>query len=70
MTSGITSSLDLIARQYVQPGDTVLVGDPAWFLMFGRFAAQGAQVIGVPYTAEGPTWWRWRGWCRCAGPSC
>ncbi len=54
MTSGITSSLDLIARQYVQPGDTVLVGDPAWFLMFGRFAAQGAQVIGVPYTTEGP----------------
>lgn len=54
MTSGITQSLDLIARQYVQPGDTVLVGDPAWFLMFGRFAAQGAQVIGVPYTTEGP----------------
>ncbi|CAJ0818422.1 MULTISPECIES: PLP-dependent aminotransferase family protein [Ralstonia] len=54
MTSGITSSLDLIARQYVQPGDTVLVADPAWFLMFGRFAAQGAQVIGVPYTTEGP----------------
>ncbi|MGM3275855.1 PLP-dependent aminotransferase family protein [Ralstonia sp. 24A2] len=54
VTSGITSSLDLIARQYVQPGDTVLVGDPAWFLMFGRFAAQGAQVIGVPYTTEGP----------------
>ncbi|WP_316901534.1 PLP-dependent aminotransferase family protein [Ralstonia edaphi] len=54
VTSGITASLDLIARQYVQPGDTVLVGDPAWFLMFGRFAAQGAQVIGVPYTTEGP----------------
>ncbi|MGY8523952.1 aminotransferase-like domain-containing protein [Paracidovorax citrulli] len=54
LTSGITQALDLIARLYVRPGDAVLVGDPAWFVMFARFAAQGAQVIGVPYTAEGP----------------
>lgn len=54
LTSGITQALDLIARLYLHPGDAVLVGDPAWFVMFGRFSAQGAQVIGVPYTAEGP----------------
>jgi DNA-binding transcriptional MocR family regulator len=54
LTSGITQALDLVARLYVRQGDTVLVGDPAWFVMFARFAAQGAQVIGVPYTAEGP----------------
>ncbi|CAG2157200.1 Histidinol-phosphate aminotransferase [Cupriavidus campinensis] len=54
MTSGITQAFDLIARQYLHPGDTVLVGDPAWFVMFARFAAQGAHVIGVPYTADGP----------------
>jgi len=54
MTSGITQALDLIARLYVRPGDAVLVGDPAWFVMFARFSAQGAQVIGVPYTPEGP----------------
>nr|WP_231908055.1 MULTISPECIES: PLP-dependent aminotransferase family protein [Cupriavidus] len=54
LTSGITQALDLIARLYLQPDDAVLVGDPAWFVMFGRFAAQGAQVIGVPYTPEGP----------------
>jgi len=51
--SGITQALDLIARLYVQAGDTVLVGDPAWFQMFGRFASQGARVIGVPYTPDG-----------------
>jgi len=54
LTSGITQALDLIARLYLRPGDAVLVGDPAWFVMFGRFAAQGAQLIGMPYTAEGP----------------
>ncbi|QET01009.1 PLP-dependent aminotransferase family protein [Cupriavidus pauculus] len=54
MTSGITQAFDLIARQFLHPGDAVLVGDPAWFVMFARFAAQGAQVIGVPYTPDGP----------------
>jgi DNA-binding transcriptional MocR family regulator len=51
---GITQAFDLIARQFLQPGDTVVVGDPAWFVMFARFATQGANVIGVPYTVEGP----------------
>jgi DNA-binding transcriptional MocR family regulator len=54
MTSGVTQAIDLIARLYVQPGDTVLVGDPAWFQMFGRFASQGAHLVGIPYTADGP----------------
>ncbi|QCP48680.1 PLP-dependent aminotransferase family protein [Trinickia violacea] len=54
LVSGITQAIDLIARIYVQPGDAVIVGDPAWFQMFGRFASQGAQLVGMPYTPEGP----------------
>jgi DNA-binding transcriptional MocR family regulator len=54
LASGITQAIDLIARLYVQAGDTVIVGDPAWFQMFGRFASQGARLIGMPYTAAGP----------------
>lgn len=54
LVSGITQAIDLIARIYVQPGDAVIVGDPAWFQMFGRFAAQGAQLVGMPYTPDGP----------------
>ncbi|MGI9026648.1 MAG: PLP-dependent aminotransferase family protein [Burkholderiaceae bacterium] len=54
MTSGATQAFDLIARQFVSPGDTVLVDDPAWFLMFGLFAAHGARVVGVPRLADGP----------------
>lgn len=53
-TSGATQAFDLIARQFVSPGDTVLVDDPAWFLMFGLFAAHGARVVGVPRLADGP----------------
>lgn len=52
-TAGVTEGLDLIARLLVQPGDTVLVEDPAWFLIFGRLAAFGARVVGVPRTQDG-----------------
>jgi len=54
MVSGVTQAIDLLARLYVQPGDTVIVGDPAWFQMFGRFVSQGARLVGVPYTPDGP----------------
>ena len=54
MTTGATQAFDLIARQFVSPGDAVLVDDPAWFLMFGLFAAHGARVVGVPRLSDGP----------------
>jgi len=53
-TLGVTQALDLVARAFCQPGDTVLVDDPAWFLMFGSFAAMGLKVVGVPRLADGP----------------
>lgn len=53
-SSGVTQALDLIARQLTQPGDTIFVDDPAWFLMFGSFAMQGAKVIGIPRLPDGP----------------
>lgn len=53
-TNGVTQAIDLIARHFLKPGDTVLVDDPGWFLMFGCFALTGARVLGVPRRAEGP----------------
>jgi DNA-binding transcriptional MocR family regulator len=53
-TVGVTQALDLVAREFTRPGDTVFVDDPAWFLMFGSFAALGAKVIGIPRLADGP----------------
>jgi DNA-binding transcriptional MocR family regulator len=53
-TSGITQGLDLIARNFTLPGDTIFVDDPAWFLMFGSFATLGAKVVGIPRLPDGP----------------
>jgi DNA-binding transcriptional MocR family regulator len=53
-TSGITQGLDLVARHFAAPGDTIFVDDPAWFLMFGSFAMMGAKVVGIPRLPDGP----------------
>jgi DNA-binding transcriptional MocR family regulator len=54
MTSGVTQALDLVAREFTRPGDTIFVDDPAWFLMFGSFAILGAKVVGIPRLQDGP----------------
>jgi DNA-binding transcriptional MocR family regulator len=53
-TCGVTQGVDLVARHFVAPGDTVFVEDPAWFVMFARLAAFGAKLVAVPRGAEGP----------------
>jgi DNA-binding transcriptional MocR family regulator len=53
-TLGATQALDLVAREFCRPGDTVFVDDPAWFLMFGSFAASGLNVVGIPRLPDGP----------------
>lgn len=54
LTSGVTQGLDIVARHFLRPGDTVFVDDPAWFLMFGAFVTMGAKVIGIPRLQDGP----------------
>jgi DNA-binding transcriptional MocR family regulator len=54
VTGGATEALDLVARQLTGPGDTVLVEDPAWFVLFGRFASFGLNLVGVPRREDGP----------------
>ncbi len=52
--AGVTQGLDLVTRALLRPGDTVLVEDPGWFLIFGRLAAHGLRVVGVPRLPDGP----------------
>jgi len=54
LTMGASHALDLIARLFIRPGDTVLVDDPGYFILFGTLKSYGAKVVGVPWTPEGP----------------
>jgi DNA-binding transcriptional MocR family regulator len=53
-TAGITQALTMVARQLARPGDTVLVDDPGWFVLFASLNAQGLKIVGVPHTHDGP----------------
>ena len=54
LTTGVTQAIDTVARHFLRPGDVIFVDDPAWFLMFGSFAALGAKIVGIPRLADGP----------------
>lgn len=53
-TSGSTQAIDLVVRHFLQSGDTVIVGDPAWSAQLASLAMVGVNVIGMPYTPAGP----------------
>ena len=53
-TSGATQAVDLIARKFLSPGDSVIVGDPAWSAQLGTLAMMGAKLVNLPYTQQGP----------------
>ncbi len=54
LTDSGTAALDLLCRLLVRPGDTVLVDDPCYFNFLNTLRAHGAQIVGVPYTPNGP----------------
>ena len=53
ITSGARQALDLLARVLLEPGDTVLAGNPSDPGALQAFAAQGARVVGVPMDEYG-----------------
>ncbi len=52
-TYGGTHAIDLICRAFLQPGDTVLVEDPGYFLMFDRLRKDGIRIIPVTRHPDG-----------------
>ncbi len=54
LTSGVTHAMDLVSRYFVRAGDTVLVDDPGYFILFGGLKSFGAKIVGVPWNADGP----------------
>lgn len=54
LTHGATQALDMVARYLIKPGDCVFVDDPGYWSLFGNLRMQGAQLVGVPRTPDGP----------------
>jgi len=54
LTKGAAHALDLVARYFLRPGDTVLVDDPGYFILFGALKSLGAKLVGVPWKPDGP----------------
>lgn len=52
-TFGGTHAIDLICRSFLQPGDTVLVENPGYFLMFGRLRQAGLRIVPVTRRPDG-----------------
>ncbi len=53
VTSGISGALDLICSLFTQPGDTVFVEEPTYFLALRIFADHGLHVISIPTDESG-----------------
>ncbi|MES2159572.1 MAG: PLP-dependent aminotransferase family protein [Pseudomonadota bacterium] len=52
-TFGGPHAIDLICRSFLQPGDTVLVEDPGYFLMFGRLRQDGIRLVPITRRPDG-----------------
>lgn len=53
VTSGSQQAVYLLARIYLEPGDTIIVEEPAYFVALGIFRATGARVSGIPADRDG-----------------
>jgi len=54
LTHGANHALDLVARQLLEPGDTVLVDSPGYYPLFGKLKLAKIAMVGVQRTADGP----------------
>lgn len=53
ITAGISQALDQICALHTQPGDTVFVEEPSYFLALRIFADYGLKVVGTPIDEDG-----------------
>ncbi|AUG52599.1 PLP-dependent aminotransferase family protein [Thalassospira marina] len=54
LTESGTQAIDLLCRLLIEPGDTVFVDDPCYFNFHALLHAHRANIIAIPYLADGP----------------
>jgi len=54
LTSGVNHGLDLIIRQFLEPGDTVFVDSPGYYPLFAKLRLAKANVIPIRRLEDGP----------------
>lgn len=53
VTGGASQALDLVSTVFADPGDTVLVEEPSYFLAFQIFRDHGLNIVGIPVNDDG-----------------
>jgi DNA-binding transcriptional MocR family regulator len=67
-TFGASQAFDLLARILFAPGDTVLVEDPGYFVLFEQLRARHVKLIPVPRRSNGPDMEALEAACRTHRP--
>ena len=53
VTGGNSQGLDLVSVVFAEPGDTVFVEEPSYFLAFQIFRDHGLNIVGIPVDDDG-----------------
>lgn len=53
VTGGNSQALDLASAVFANPGDTVFVEEPSYFLAFQIFRDHGLNIVGIPVDEDG-----------------
>jgi DNA-binding transcriptional MocR family regulator len=67
-TYGASQAFDLLARILLSPGDTVLVEDPGYFVLFEQLRSHHVRLVPVPRRAAGPDLAALEAACRAHRP--
>ena len=53
VTAGNSQAIDLVSTVFANPGDTVFVEEPSYFLAFQIFRDHGLNIVGIPVDDDG-----------------
>ncbi len=53
LSAGNSQSLDFVCQRFTQPGDTVFVEEPSYFLAFQIFRDHGLNIVGIAMDERG-----------------